>query len=311
VSGYVQLTDPLEKAFTVDVPSGWHSEAGLTRRAALQINPYVRSLSPDKMTYLMLGEPTLPSFSPPSQMGNAIGHREGTLYDAGLGGRALVLHYMPGAEFARMYGQTVLQGVCPGFRFASTQDRPELARIANAAWPTVIPSSSAGGEARFSCTHNHQEMEARVETVTRTTRDNVMWGVILLQGFIAPKNQANKAEEILIHIGKSIQFSQAWIQMQNNLSQQAAEAINRRMQGTFRQEQAFIQKLNSVDQDFESMDELVSGFSSYHDERTGNNYTVSSANGQAWIDDDTGRVIASPTKPIWGPAYRPLTHGSR
>src|ERR1035441_253696 len=89
VSGYVQLTDPLEKAFTVDVPSGWHSEAGLARRAALQINPYVRSLSPDKMTYLMLGEPTLPSFSPPSQMGNAIGHPEGTLYDAGLGGRAL------------------------------------------------------------------------------------------------------------------------------------------------------------------------------------------------------------------------------
>src|ERR1035437_5614435 len=311
VSGYVQLTDPLEKAFTVDVPSGWRSEGGLARRAALQINPYVRSLSADKMTYLMLGEPTLPSFSPPSQMGNAIGHPEGTLYDAGLGGRALVLHYMPGTAFARMYGQTVLQGVCPGLRFASTHDRPDLARIANANWPTVIPSSSAGGEARFTCTHNHQEMEARLEAVTRTTRDNVMWGVILLQGFITPRSQADKAEEILIHIGRSIKFSQAWMQMQNNLSQQAAEAINRRMQGTFRRQQAFVQKLNSVDEDFESMDELVSGFSSYHDERTGNNYFLSNTNGQAWIDDDTGRIILSPTKPLWGPAYRPLAHGSR
>jgi hypothetical protein len=288
----------LEKAFTVDVPSGWRSEGGLARRAALQINPYVRSLSADKMTYLMLGEPTLPSFSPPSQMGNAIGHPEGTLYDAGLGGRALVLHYMPGTAFARMYGQTVLQGVCPGLRLASTHDRPDLARIANANWPTVIPSSSAGGEARFTCTHNHQEMEARVEAVTRTTRDNVMWGAILLQGYIAPRSQADKAEEILIHIGRSMKFSQAWIQMQNNLSQQAAEAINRRMQGTFRQQQAFVQKLNSVDEDFESMDELVSGFSSYHDERTGNNYSLSNTNGTAWIDDDTGRIILSPTKPL-------------
>jgi hypothetical protein len=154
-------------------------------------------------------------------------------------------------------------------------------------------------------------MEARVEAVTRTTRDNVMWGAILLQGYIAPRSQADKAEEILIHIGRSMKFSQAWIQMQNNLSQQAAEAINRRMQGTFRQQQAFVQKLNSVDEDFESMDELVSGFSSYHDERTGNNYSLSNTNGTAWIDDDTGRIILSPTKPLWGPAYRPLTHGSR
>ena len=74
VSAYVRLTDPLEQAFSLDVPAGWRSEGGLARRAALQINPYVRSLSADKMTYLMLGEPTLPSFTPPSQMGNAIGH---------------------------------------------------------------------------------------------------------------------------------------------------------------------------------------------------------------------------------------------
>ena len=49
VSGYVRLTDPLEQAFSLDVPASWRSEGGLARRAALQINPYVRSLSPDKM----------------------------------------------------------------------------------------------------------------------------------------------------------------------------------------------------------------------------------------------------------------------
>src|SRR3984885_6355837 len=118
VSGYVRLTDPLEQAFSLDVPAGWRSEAGLARRAALQINPYVRSLSPDKMTYLMLGEPTLPSFGPPSQMGNVIGHPEGTLYDAGLGGLTLVLRYLPGAQFARVYGQTALQSLCPSLKFA-------------------------------------------------------------------------------------------------------------------------------------------------------------------------------------------------
>jgi PDZ domain len=312
VSNYVRLTDPLEQAFTVEVPSGWNSVGALARQAALQINPYVRSLSPDKMTYLLLGDPTLPSFSPPSQMGNAIGHPEGTLYDAGLGGRALVLRYLPGSQFARSYGETMLQGLCPSLKFASSQDRPDLATKASALWPTVIPSVANGGEATFTCTHNKQEMEARVEAVTRITRDNIIWAVILLQGFIAPRAQSNTAEEILNHVAGSVTFSQAWMQKQNGLSQQAAIAINQRMQDTLRQERKFIQSLNSVDENFESMDEIVSGFSTYHDEKTGTNYSLSNTNPNKWIDDSTGRILSTPTnsKPPWASAYRALPRGS-
>ena len=312
VSGYVRLTDPLEQAFTVEVPSGWRSEGGLVRRAALQINPYVRSLSPDKMTYLLLGEPALPSFTPPTPMSNAIGHPEGYLYNAGLGGLALMMHYLPGAEFARIYGQSVLQGVCPAVRFLSGVDRADLARAADARWPTIVPSHSEGGEARFTCTHGRQEMEARFQASTRVTRDNIMWAVTLLQGFIASNGQTDKAEEILTHVGKSLTFSPAWWDKQSHLSQQAAEAINRNMEGYFRQEQAFMQKLNSVDESFQSMDEIVSGFSTYRDARTGNTYSLSNTNPYKWIDDSNGRIISTPTdsKPIWAPAYRPLAHGS-
>jgi hypothetical protein len=308
VSGFVRLTDPLEQSFTVETPSGWRSEAGLARRSALQINPYVRSLSPDKMTYLMIGEPTIPSFTPPSQMGNAIGYREGKLYNAGLGGLALVMHYMPGPEFARAYCETVLGGMCPSFRYTSAQPRPDLARAADALIPTVIPSRSDGGEARFSCLHNHQEMEARVEAVSRITRDNVGWAVIYLQAFIAPKGQGEQAEATLKHIIGSVKYSDAWIRMQNNLSQEAARQINLRMQEMFRQEQAFMQKLNSVDENFESVDELISGFSTYHDDRTGNNYSMSNTNPSKWIDDSTGRIIstATNTKPLWAAGYRAL-----
>lgn len=311
-SGYVRLTDPLEQAFTVDVPSGWRSVTGLARQAALQINPYVRSLSPDKMTYVMIGDPTLPSFSPPTQMGNAIGHREGTLYDAGLGGRALVMHYLPGAEFARSYGETMLAGLCPSLKFVSARERPELARQAAALLPTIIPSREDGGEASFTCMHNKQEMEAHVEAVTRITRDNLMWVVILLEGYIAPKGQSNTAEGTLLHVAGSMRFSQAWIEKQNTLSQQAAVAINQRMQETFRQERTFIRDLNSVDGNFQSMDELVSGFSTYHDERTGSDYSLSNTNPNKWIDDSTGRIISTPTnsKPVWAPAYRALPRAS-
>ena len=307
------MTDPIEQAFTVEVPAGWRSEAGLARIAALQINPYVRSLSPDKMTYLMIGEPTLPAYAPPSQMGNTIGRPEGSLTSSALGGQGMVLHYMPGAEFARYYAQSLLQGLCPSMKFVSVKDRPDLARAGDAAWPTVIPSRSEGGEARFTCTHNRQEMEVRVEAATRTTRDNVMWGATELTALIAPKDQADKAEEILTNIARSIKFTDSWTQKQNNLSQQAAIQIAQHMQETLRQERTFIQKLNSVDENFESVDELVSGFSTYHDAKTGNDYSLSNTNPNKWIDDSTGRIISTPTnsKPTWGPAYHALTHASQ
>jgi hypothetical protein len=188
-----------------------------------------------------------------------------------------------------------------------------LARAADALLPTVIPSRSDGGEARFSCVHNHQEMEVRVAAVTRITRDNVGWSVIYLQAFMGPKGQAEKAEETLKHIAGSIKFSDAWIRKQNSLSQEAARQINLRMQEMFRQEQVFMQKLNSVDQNFESVDELISGFSTYRDERTGNNYSMSNTNPTKWIDDSTGRIISTATssKPLWAASYRLLPRGSQ
>jgi hypothetical protein len=311
VSAYVRIEDPIERAFTVEAPTGWKAEAGLARRSALQINPYVRALSPDKMTYLMVGEPTLTAFTLPSQMGNAIGYGEGKLYDSGLGGLALVWRYLPGAEFARLYAQTVVQGLCPAMQITGAQARPDLAQKAKALYPSFIPSRTDGGEVRFTCVHNQQEMEGRVDAGTVVTQ--VGWGVILLGAYIAPKGQGAKAAEILYHMGESMKFNPAWQQKQNNLSQQAAAAINQRMQAILRQQESFMQKLNSVDQSFESMDELISGFSTYHDASTGRNYSLSNTNPYKWMDPSTGRILSTATnvRPPWAPAYQAMPRVSQ
>ncbi len=104
----------------------------------------------------------------------------------------------------------------------------------------------------------------------------------------------------------SVTFSPAWIQQQNRLSADAAVAINQRMQTIFRQERTLIDKLNSVDENFQSMDEIVSGFSSYRDASTGQTYSLSNTNPYKWIDPSSGRIISTPTNspPPWAPAYR-------
>jgi hypothetical protein len=98
--------------------------------------------------------------------------------------------------------------------------------------------------------HGHEEMEARTELVTRATRDDVMCNVIFLKGFIAPKSQADKAEEILTHVGASFKFNAVWSQRQSQIDQAAADQINRNMQQYFRQERAVINNLNAEDENF-------------------------------------------------------------
>jgi hypothetical protein len=85
------------------------------------------------------------------------------------------------------------------------------------------------------------------------------------------------------------------------------------MQAMLRQERTFIEKLNSVDQNFQSMDEIVSGFSSYRDDSTGNTYSLNNTNPYKWIDPSSGRIISTPTNspPPWAPAYRPLSRPSQ
>jgi hypothetical protein len=304
---FTRLTDPLEHAFSIDVPAGWKSEVGLARLGALNINPYIRSLSPDKMTYILMGEPTMPTFAPPTALTQKLGYREGTLYSPGFGQRVIILHYLPGAEFARTFGQMTLGNVCAGLQPVSTANRPDFAQQAEAAAHPLIPTRYDAGEATFSCTHHQQQMQASVAAVTWMTRDNVMWVVQNFGGFIAPKPQAAQAQAIVMHMTLSLQWDPAWVQKQNQLSQQAAAAIARRIQDFERQQAAFTAKLNALDENFESMDEIISGYTRYHDAQTGQDYTLSNTNPYKWIDD-TGRIVSTPTnvKPPWGYTFRPL-----
>jgi hypothetical protein len=309
VSTYATFTEPSEHAFTMEVPSGWAAVGSLMRRGALEISPFVRTLSPDRMTYLMVGEPTLLSYTPPSLTTQRLGWREGSLHDSGLGGISMLLRYIPGAQFAQLYGQSALAGLCRELRFTGAQPRPDFVAAADQLIPTVIPSQSSGGEATFSCRHGGQDMLVRVDAVTRTTRDNVLWNVIFLRALITPRGQLDAAQEILKHMTLTFRFDPAWVQRQNQISQQAAAAINRQAQAFLAAERTVIAKLNATDESFSEMDDIVSGYSNYRDERTGNVYKLSNTNPGKWIDDSSGRIVSTPDNnpPPWAPGYSALT----
>ena len=308
VSSYATFTDPEEHAFTMEVPAGWHTVGALARHGVLEISPFVRTLSPDRMTYLMIGEPTLLSYTPPSPVTQKLGYREGTLHNAGLGGVTMILHYLPGVQFARLYGQSALSGLCPQLRLTAAQERADFVAAADQLIPTVIPSVSSGGEATFSCRHGGQEMAARVDAVTRVTRDNQLWNVIFLRALLTPQSESAAAFEILKHMTATFHYDPSWVQQQNAASAAASAAINQRAQASLRTEQAVIAKLNATDDNFTQIDDIVSGYSTYRDNRTGNTYKLSNTNPGKWVADG-GRILSTPdgNPPPWTPNVHALT----
>jgi hypothetical protein len=295
--GYTRHPDPIEHAFTVEAPSGWRAEVGMARSGLIQVNPYVRTLSPDKMTYIMLGEPDMTSYAPPNpnlppQVARQ--YREGTIYSPGLGQRIMIMHYIPGAEYARAYGQTVLGNVCSGLKFISIQNRPDVASRVQAEQPSVIPSRYDAGDAIFSCTHNKKEMEGRVEVATTTTLDGAQWGVLRISAFIAPKAQGDAVQAMVTRMIASFQFLPAWIQQQNELTRLAGIAIQERIRQQERQQAAFMEKFNSVDRNFVEFDEMINGNSHYVDPHTGQQYLLNNENPYKWVND-YGRIVGTKT----------------
>jgi hypothetical protein len=300
--------DPLEHAFTIEAPAGWRSVAGLARTGLVQINPYLRSLSPDKLTYLLFGDPTFPTFTVPSQMSTAIGLREGSVTSEGVGGRGEIRRYQPGVEFARFYGQIALGSLCAGLKPVSSHDRPDLARKIEQMDRNVIPTRYDAGEAEFACVHNRQEMSAYAAAVTWITRDQIgMWVVRGFAGFITPKDNASQAHGILQHMIDSLRWEEAWNQRQSELSRQAGQIVQGRIAEFERQQAAFNAKLNAMDQNFQEMDDIITGRSQYYDAQTGSRYELSNATPFKWVNEG-GRVVGTATnvKPP-GLFWRPLS----
>lgn len=54
---WTKFRDPVEGAFTLEVPAGWQVVGGIKRRSVNQPHPIVGMLSPDGLTKIVMGDP--------------------------------------------------------------------------------------------------------------------------------------------------------------------------------------------------------------------------------------------------------------
>ncbi len=213
---YARFSDPVEGAFTMDVPAGWKTQGGLARHSPTYAQPVVESVSPDGQIRILVGDAAIPPFIDPS--GDMFLSRlpEGSVY----GTVTRVRRFTPGALFCRDYVLSRLSQICPNPQITEVKDRPDL--LPKVADHPLLPRMRVSiGEVWFRCGDPAQPKVGLC--AARTEGVGSPWAVNPIIGYLAPPEKASTARAIMDQMVKSRRFNPQWQRMQNQVAGASSE----------------------------------------------------------------------------------------
>ncbi len=231
-----QFQDPMEKAFTLDVPQGWTAKGGLFRLGYSDARPMIDLQSPDGSIEIRLGDVSIPSYALPNQYHA----QEGGVYDLGAQAQMIVARYRTGPEFAVLYSHV---------RFGSQCRNPQAdAQDAGFTVPDYLPPvqnavQSSAGKIAYRC--DTQAGQRVAFAYTKTVLYQGLWQVPGIMSFVAPPEKVAAARSIALHCAQSLKISPAWIEYQKQMDAQGLQYQQMRQQGRLQQLQAQVQQFES------------------------------------------------------------------
>src|SRR5579872_636741 len=219
---WTNFQDPLEQAFTVDVPQGWAVKGGLFRLGYSDARPMIDLTSPDRRINVRLGDVAIPVYFVPNQFHS----REGDVYDLGAQAQMTVAKYRPGVEYAELYAHSRFKDVCatPGPR--ETESGPPIPEQPE----ETAPVKTSSGTASWRCESN------RVIFVYATTSlYQGFWGARTLVSFVAPADQVSLARNVAVRSAGSLKINPQWRERQKKLDQEALVYQRARQQARMRE----------------------------------------------------------------------------
>ena len=230
-----QFQDPIEHAFTVDVPKGWTAKGGLFRLGYSDERGMVDLRSPDGAVEIRLGDVSIPSYAVPNQFHA----REGEVYDLGAQAQLIVARYRTGPEFAVLYSHA---------RFGSACHNPQPDQDdAGFTIPDYVPSQdavqSSGGQIAWRC--ETQAGPRVIYAYTKTALGQGVWQVPAIVSFVAPPAQSAAARTVALHCAQTFKLSPAWIAYQKQMDAEGMQYQQLRQQGRLQQLQAQVQQFQA------------------------------------------------------------------
>ncbi len=293
------FTDPNEKAFSTEVPQGWHVMGGTYRRNFISATPWLRMLSPDRQTYIVVGDSGITYFTAPLSAGPTPRPRPGQVFKP----------YLPGAAFAQDYVARVVPEVCQNVAVAGQKERPDLLQVPGGQANPFVRRSA--GEVTFTCTLRGAPARGMVVAVTfayppAPLLGGTIWSVGLLAGFIATPDRYAEAGRMTVHIVLAWRENPDWVRQEQAKIDALTRGINdwTRWSAGYSQQQIARsqQQLHMMGQQSEAFDRILTGSSPFAD-AAGNVYHLDNTRTQ-WLGPGNRTLGTSGASP--GPGWQRL-----
>ena len=263
----VKLNDPLENAFSVDMPMDWYTKIGLERPYGI-IKSCGVAISPDQKTRIFFGDPTLPTFTLPMP---SYGFYEGMTLGSPL---QVVSSYINPNQFFENYAKMAYSKY-PGFKINSVEPNTELQKIysegaqkvgfqARIIALTVTFEFDEGGEKRIGKINGISSLAESIWTAE-------------VNGFTTTEAKSEEIEKCLTTIVKSYKTNPVWREKENR-----AHEERMRMSA-----QASANYMNQMTQAHnQRMANMQSSFNA-HQQRMGNLQAGYDAHNQTYLNSQT------------------------
>jgi len=299
--------DPLEQAFTLEVPKGWTVKGGMFRLGYSDHRLMVDMISPDGKVNIRLGDLAVPTYFLPNQF-----HHEGEIYDLGAQAQGRVARYRSGQEFAQGYGKVRFARVCQSL----TPQISTLPLLTHLDTPKGVIQASEG-EATYGCGDRTAYVYAQTALMSG------LWQASSLASYVAPEGQVALTRSIILHSSKSFQLIPAWVQKQNQLDQEAlvyqrqrqrdrmtvfnaeVKQFEANMQGMRDQVASFERGQAQRQRQFQQVDNIISGITPSVDPYGNMVNAFNGPKSHTWYKPGTGEQRSSDLSP--GPDWVLLT----
>ena len=312
-TGYTRFVDPGEHAFEVEVPAGWKTEGGLTRRSAIDVRPWVRVTSPDQLIVAFIGDGSLPAYTMPTALLSKLGFYPGRAYNG-----SIIKSYVPASKFVPAYVQEKLKSVISNMQIVAQNEHPDFAREVNGSVGATRSECSS-----IKITGNYKDIPA-VGYFIAATKATVMsgtgmWWVTYVAGELGPADRDAAGLSVILHMMQTFHLDPQWqgqslattAQVSHNY-RQAAQQMSKSISDRYWSQQAFNDRMNqsywnrqaSQDRAANNFSDYIRGQETVSDPQTGNQYKVDYGPRYHWIDpagNVTGTDLSAP-----GPEWRQL-----
>jgi hypothetical protein len=211
----VTVRDPVEDAYTVGVPRGWHSRTHSVRVLDLH-RSVLTSVSPDGSVVIFSGDPALPNYTSP-EAATPVHHDMARVHPA--------MKIEPFAPATRYFPDYVRQkfGALTGFELLGVEDDPATAeRLRARAAQVGMTTRPTAANVSFRYTDGGRRMNALVRGITSDS-GGFWW--VSVSGIATEGGDPRLYVPMLEAIGASYQTNPAWKAEQDRLHQERMAQI--------------------------------------------------------------------------------------